>query len=517
MAGRYGLVYDDDPYIMARKLLTYRSRNGFPCIEGPVTMESFKNEEIKKAVFAFFVSVMSRVILNEPVHFGLIGSPQYNLFAAICTQNSKYCFTEKCKYEWREDPRTGRGEMFVGGQEFWKVEETVQKLEIIVPVMAGDSVDRIVDIDCLAPLSEAPTICPLPEIRVDPVGFDVVDYEIESDESEDEEVVSYVSGTATVGDTMNVVVPRMIVVMNTTGKRNWLMTYSTKVMEIDVTGMRIDDRRHIVLQDSECDLDYCYYAYITGPAFSIRITYKWRGRYTFYSEVQEELSKLARAFEKRAHEFIGNIVKELQQKRISPLRNYNLKILSSYIPGRKMPSAHLLNQCLLMIGKSWLCSASYCYLRERWPPYEGYESWVDIWQSYVADNRVFRNVMSLFDERKFMYEGHLFYQRWGSLYRDPQILWCRVNCYMPYDIYEAYRREGKDRGMTGSQYLEWLGITPYDVKVVRDKVVVTDRSIRGGPNSEVIVPSVLYGDPRSEGELESEDNEYFWEDAETVQ
>jgi hypothetical protein len=75
-----------DGHRAMRRLCYYRMTHGLPCAFGKLSIEDLRDEQCKRDVAAFFVSMTEKKILLDTVHFGVIDHPQYQLIRCIVMQ-----------------------------------------------------------------------------------------------------------------------------------------------------------------------------------------------------------------------------------------------------------------------------------------------------------------------------------------------------------------------------------------------------------------------------------------------
>jgi len=74
------------PETLVNELFAVRLEMGLPCIQGVVTIESLKIEDIRASVAAFFFMIMRKEMPKEPVHFGLGECTSYSMVHLLATQ-----------------------------------------------------------------------------------------------------------------------------------------------------------------------------------------------------------------------------------------------------------------------------------------------------------------------------------------------------------------------------------------------------------------------------------------------
>jgi len=442
---QYGLLRSPTPFDMAQKLYHMRISRNLPCIDGEVSFETLKQPLVRRAVCAYFYSLINMKILLEPVHFGCINHPQYKVIALAMTQG-QYKFEPYCDYTWVDNKIV--------------ISEDIQidmKSLIQPPLFVVTQDDRIIEshiVPIMASEESVSIVCSRTVGVRMPRGFNVVSVEVPGNEVRIlERTITEVIVTEKDQQIMIIAEPRDVI-FPLKDKVSTVVdsAYRVRLVGGEFRGGHTEEKWD---SDTDCYQQWCFKAVL--PIVIVSIDYYWEGYIDREYVKVEALEERSLYLEKKSSDFFKEIYHDLSLlPERTRLVEHNMNALNRYEMGVLMPSVMLLNQSVCMVGKYWMCTPGYDWQEERWYPYRLFEDWMPWVRKFYKRKGVLRTVLSLFEGYEYWYRGFAYFEPSKSVFRefdgDKHVL---IDEYFDYSDYIKLLRVNFSRVFTMNREFDW--------------------------------------------------------------
>jgi hypothetical protein len=402
---------NSNPTWLSQRLLAIRLKIGLPVIEGPIAVESLKDEQIRRSVSAYFFMILHQKMPKEVVHFGVQHVDNYKLLNLISTQ-------KKDEFEIDFEYGYSSGSVTIPGYDtlndfFASRSYKLAKVDVVHPI-AGSGMSKILPIYGDGGLDPVVTF-KIPTMKMES-DFDRV--RVPCDEEMDLSETLTVVGTGRVGTLIEVCVPAIDSVIDM-GAQDFsdveIMGRQTCSKGVDI-GVSDDYGPEMVM------------GYLTSREYSITITYRLKARRVskFVSCVTFSddpiLYKCFRSYcvkmKKRVRDFFSDIVRDLKRMKPTRLVLHNITALENYRIPMSMPGGSLINQSLHLVGRKAECSDWYRWFDEDWEVKLVEEDWSPVFHSLAANGSYLATVQQIVGEDKWYQRRSIVSPFYSNVFED---------------------------------------------------------------------------------------------------